>query len=294
MAVTYGRRLHRLRTAAGLTQKALGLLSHVDRSRIAQLEGVTGAKPTMAISRALDRALGSDDLLAELQPYVYRETFPDWSQRFMDLEAQARKLGLYVAQVVPGLLQTEAYARAMLTMGRTLTSPEQLEERVLARLGRQGILTRADGPQVWVVLDEAVLRRTVGDTAVMRGQFAHLLRAFSNPRMNIQVLPFSSGHHQAMGGSLTIVTKPDGAEAAYLEGSDWGRLVEEPEDAKSYAATYDDVRALALPPSLSRDLIQSVMEDNYLDARVPTRSQRRRLAQVQLQQSGGRRVRRGG
>ncbi|MGW0985579.1 Scr1 family TA system antitoxin-like transcriptional regulator [Streptomyces sp. NPDC002486] len=182
MAALFGARVRRLRAAAGLTQAELGDRTHVVSTRITQIERASGAKPTLELARALDAALGAEDLLVELWPYVYREAFPDWSRRFMEYAERAVAVRQYAAHVVPGLLQTEDYARAVLRVGRTLGSEEQLEERVTFRL----------------------------------------------------------------------------------------------------------------PPLMSLDMIRSVREDNHRGAKVPSRSERRRLAQEQLQQSRGGRLRGGG
>jgi transcriptional regulator with XRE-family HTH domain len=294
MAALFGSRVRRLRTAAGLTQAELGEKTHVVSTRITQIERASGAKPTLELARALDAALGADDLLADLWPYVYREAFPDWSRAFMAHSARAVSISEYAAHVVPGLLQTEAYARAVLSVGRSLRSEEQLEERVAARLGRQERLTSPDRPGLWVVLDEAVLRRPVGGWAVMRGQLARLLKVAAEPHITVQVLPFGQGEHGSMGGSLTVLTLPDGTEVAYTEGADFGRLIEDPEEVNRYSLTYDRLRAVALPPLMSLDMIRSVMEGNHREASVPSRSDRRRLAQEQLQQSGGWQLRGGG
>ncbi len=294
MAALFGARVRRLRTAAGLTQAQLGDLTHVVSTRITQIERASGAKPTLELARALDTALGADDLLVELWPYVYREAFPDWSRRFMDYAERAVAVREYAAHVVPGLLQTEAYARAVLSVGRTLGSKEQLEERVTARMGRQERLSGPDRPELWVVLDEAVLRRPVGGRAVMREQLERLLDAGAEPHVTVQVLPFDQGEHDVMGGSLTLLTLPDGSEVAYTEGAHHGRLIEDQGEVRSFALTYDRLRAAALPPLMSLGMIRSVMEDNHRGANVPSRSERRRLAQEQLQQSGGRQLRGGG
>jgi hypothetical protein len=126
----------------------------------------------------------------------------------MAQSAQAVSIRQYAAHVVPGLLQTEGYARAVLSVGRSLRSEEHLEERVAARLGRQERLRSPDCPELWVVLDEAVLRRPVGDRAVLREQLDRLLEAAAEPHVTVQVLPFDQGGHEAMGGSLTILTRP--------------------------------------------------------------------------------------
>ncbi|MGA5794548.1 helix-turn-helix domain-containing protein [Streptomyces cellulosae] len=294
MAALFGARVRRLRTAAGLTQAELGALTHVVSTRITQIERASGAKPTLELARALDAALGADDLLVELWPYVYREAFPDWSRKFMEYSERAVAVRQYAAHVVPGLLQTEDYARAVLKVGRTLSSEAQLEERVALRMGRQERLGAPDRPELWVVLDEAVLRRPVGGLPVMRDQLTRLLASATEPHITVQVLPFDQGEHEVMGGSLTVLTMPDGREVAYTEGAHHGQLVEEPDEVASLALTYDRLRAAALPPLMSLDMIRSVREDNHRGANVPSRSERRRVAQEQLQQSGRGRLRGGG
>lgn len=294
MAALFGSRVRRLRTAAELTQAELGDKAHVVSTRITQVERASGAKPTLELARVLDSALEADDLLIDLWPFVYREAFPDWSQAFMAHSLRAVTIGQYAAHVVPGLLQTEDYARAVLSVGRSLRSEEQLEERLAARLGRQERLRSPDRPELWVVLDESVLRRPVGGRAVMRGQLARLLETANDPWITVQVLPFDQGEHGAMGGSLTVLTLPDNSEVAYTEGADYGRLIEDPAEVRHYSVTYDRLRAVALPPLMSLDMIRSVMEGDHRGASVPSRSERRRLAQEQLQQSGGGRLRGGG
>ncbi|MGV4888681.1 helix-turn-helix domain-containing protein [Streptomyces viridosporus] len=294
MAALFGARVRRLRTAAGLTQAELGARTHVVSTRITQIERVSGAKPTLELARALDAALGADDLLVELWPYVYREAFPDWSRRFMEYSERAVVIRQYAAHVVPGLLQTKDYARAVLKVGRTLSGEEQLAERVALRMGRQERLSAPDRPELWLVLDEAVLRRPVGGLPVMREQLARLLTAGSESHITVQVLPFDQGEHEVMGGSLTVLTLPDGSEIAYTEGAHYGQLIEDPDEVRRFSLTYDRLRAAALPPLMSLDMIRSVREDNHRGANVPSRSERRRVAQEQLQQSRGGRLRGGG
>ncbi|MFC9829320.1 Scr1 family TA system antitoxin-like transcriptional regulator [Streptomyces albogriseolus] len=294
MAALFGARVRRLRTAAGLTQAELGALVHVVSTRITQIERASGAKPTLELARALDAVLGADDLLVELWPYVYREAFPDWSRKFMEYSERAVVVRQYAAHVVPGLLQTEDYARAVLGLDALLTGEEQLEERVSARMGRQDRLMSADRPELCVILDEAVLRRPIGGAVVMRKQLRRLLDAAEERHISVQVLPFDQGGHEAMGGSLTVLTLPDGSDVAYTEGADYGQLIEEPANIARYKLIYDRLRAAALPPIMSLDMVRSAMEGNYRGANVPSRSDRRRLAQEQLQQSSRGRLRGGG
>ncbi|MFD8277464.1 helix-turn-helix domain-containing protein [Streptomyces flaveolus] len=294
MAALFGARVRRLRTAAGLTQAELGARTHVVGTRITQIERASGAKPTLELARALDAALGADDLLVELWPYVYREAFPDWSRRFMEYSERAVAIRQYAAHVVPGLLQTEDYARAVLSLDALLDSEEELEERVAARMGRQERFSSSDRPELCVILDEAVLRRPIGGRDVTRQQLGRLLDATADRHITVQVLPFDQGGHEAMGGSLTLLALPDGSEVAYTEGSDYGQLIEEPTKVARYKVIYDRLRAAALPPLMSLDMIRSMTEGNYRASNVPSRSERRRLAQEQLQQSSRGRLRGGG
>ncbi|MFE9836288.1 Scr1 family TA system antitoxin-like transcriptional regulator [Streptomyces sp. NPDC005551] len=294
MAALFGARVRRLRTAAGLTQAELGDRTHVVSTRITQIERASGAKPTLDLARALDAALGADDLLVELWPYVYREAFPDWSRAFIAYSQRAVAIREYAAHVVPGLLQTREYARAVLGVGLTLSGDEQLEERLTARMTRQERLGSPDRPELWVVLDEAVLRRPIGGRTVVSAQLEFLLHLAEEHPITVQVLPFAQGEHDAMGGSLTVLTLPDESEVAYTEGAHYGQLIEDPAEVKRFTVTYDRLRANALPPLMSLDMIRSAMEGYNSEANVPSRSERRRVAQEQLQQSGGRQLRRGG
>ncbi|MGX1756614.1 helix-turn-helix domain-containing protein [Streptomyces lydicus] len=294
MAALFATRLRRLRLNAGLTQTQLGRRAHTHPTRINQLERTTGAKPTLELTRVLDKAVGGDDLLTELWPHVYRETYPDWAKAFMERSERALAIQQFAASVVPGLLQTADYARAVLSVGRTLKTPDQLEERLASRLARQRrLLRRPDRPELWVVLDEAILMRPVGSPAVMREQLARLLETADDPHTTVQVLPFSSGVHGAVEGSMTVLSLRDAPDCAYTESSECGQLIEEPEEVESFATTYAHVRALALPPNMSLDMIRSAMEGTHRAEHIPSRPERRRLAQVQLQQQGGWRLRRG-
>jgi transcriptional regulator with XRE-family HTH domain len=291
MAALFGSRVQKFRTAAGWTQTELGGKAHVVPSRIAQVERCTGAKPSWELTCTLDQVLGADDLLVDLWPFVYREAFPDWAQAFIEHAARAVAIREYAASVVPGLLQTPDYARALLSVGLSLEDEEHLEERVSLRLGRQQRLSAPDRPELWAILDESVLMRPVGGRAVMRAQLSRLLEAAEERHTTLQVLPFDEGEHDAMGGSLTVLTMPDGTEVAYTEGAHYGQLIEEPEEVERFKLTYDRLRAAALPPLMSLDMIRSAMEGRYLGANVPSPAERRRLAQKQLQQSGGRKLR---
>ncbi|WP_254693393.1 helix-turn-helix domain-containing protein [Streptomyces qinglanensis] len=287
MAALYGVHLKRLRERRGWTQRDLAARVFVSPGRVAQLECASGARPTAELTRALDDALEAGGLLVDLWPHVYRESFPDWSRRFMELAAKAAVIREYAANAVPGLLQTEAYARAVLGVGRTLKGPEMLDERVTSRIARQARLCEPGAPDLHAVLDEAVLARPVGGHMTMREQFERLVQASEEHK--VQVLPFTSGEHPMMGVSLTILTMPDGAEVAYTEGSDQGQLYEEPDDVATFIRAYDRLRADSLPVAMSARMIADAVEGSSHGG-----SERRTVARKQLQQPGGWQLRRGG
>lgn len=186
-----------------------------------------------------------------------RESFPDWSRRFMELSEQATTMHQYAAHVVPTLLQTTGYARALLKVGRGSDTQDQLEERLTARMDRHDQLDGPRGLELWVVLDESVLRRSIGGAAATRTQLARLLETVDGQQVTVQVLPFSSGEHATLGGSLTMLTLPDRSKVAYTEGAESGQLVEEPTDVETYAASYERLRAIAFPPAKVRRADQS-------------------------------------
>ncbi|UNZ21999.1 helix-turn-helix transcriptional regulator [Streptomyces sp. 891-h] len=287
MAALYGVHLKRLREQRGWTQRELAARVYVSPGRIAQLECALGARPTWELTKAIDLAVGADGLLMDLWPHVYRESFPDWVQRFMELAAKAAAIREYASQAVPGLLQTEAYARAMLRVGMGVTSPQVLEERVELRMSRQERLRKPDAPSHCVVLDEAVLARRVGGDRTMHEQLDRVRRACD--RQSIQVLPFASGEHPMQGGSLTILTMPNGSEVAYAEGAGHGQLFEEPGDVETFNRVYDQLRAASLPEPMSARMIANAAEGYKHGG-----SARRALARKQLQRPQWRQLRGGG
>lgn len=290
LAALFGRRVRLLREARGWTQEKLGEEVRVHSTRITQIERARGHRPTRELAQALDDALGADGWLVDLWEHLIKQAFPDWSQEYFDRAGRALEIRQYLAHAIPGLLQTESYARALLRIGRSWKTEDELAERLAWRMGRQDRLKESNGPTLEIVLDEAVLRRPVGGPDVMRRQLARLRETATDPRITIQVLCFDQGEHGAMGGSLTLLTMPDHEPpVAYTEGADYGQLVEDSVKVASYATTYDHLRALALPPVMSLDMIATAMED-FSRGRVPPPPRNPRMAKEQLQQSRGGRL----
>lgn len=260
LAALYGTKVRKLRMRAGWTQRELGDRIPVAHSRIAQFE-LGNETPPEDVNGKLDVLLGADGDLVDLWVHARRTPFPDWAQMFMTYEAKSRMMRKF-SQIIPGLAQTEAYARAVLQAGQIYDDGDP-EAKVRARLERQAVLQRADPPWVWIVLDEAVLYRMVGSPEVMRNQLARLLVLEQTPRVHMQVLPFGSTDPAAMGGSFTLLTLPDGREVAYEEGIVFGRLVEDTDEVMRRTVLYDRLQANALPPAASAQLIRTAMEERY-------------------------------
>src|ERR1700758_3126660 len=148
----------------------------------------------------------------------YSDILPHWVEPYFGLEAAASFIREYELQFVPGLLQTEAYARAVIRLGTSVTE-EEVIRRAQARVSRQEILRRHTPPKIWAVLDEGALHRVVGSPEVMKGQLKHLLDMCDHPAVTVQILPFSAGAHRAMGGAFTILryTEPDLRDVVLIE-----------------------------------------------------------------------------
>ncbi|MFD9125591.1 Scr1 family TA system antitoxin-like transcriptional regulator [Kitasatospora sp. NPDC059571] len=292
-AALFGAEIRHARELAGYSQADLARLLHCDRSLITRIE--SGQRvPQEDFAAACDRVLRTDGLLARIWSRVdwYAQAeHPDWFRRFAEMEAAAVALRKYEAQLVPGLLQTEAYARALFARGARGSGDALVEERVAARLGPQRRFLAEDGPLLVVVLDEGALRRSVGGPEVMHSQLAHLLAVAARPNVALQVLPFA--HHDAArpDTSMSLVTLPDGREWVYSESLDRGHFSNDPAVLARHARTYDLLRSDALSARGTGTLIARAMEGYDHDQ---SRSGHGRMAQEPAQRIERRRLRRGG
>ncbi|MEU9885221.1 helix-turn-helix transcriptional regulator [Sphaerisporangium sp. NPDC051011] len=184
---------------------------------------------------------------------------------FVGLEAEAATIRTYQPQLVPGLLQTGDYATAVTRMALAGgdRSSHEVERRVAARLDRQKLLTAEDPPAFWAILDEAALRRTVGSKPLMREQMDHLIKAVNDEQATLQVLPFTAGVHPAMAGQFVILDfiEPSDAPVVYLETDTEELYLETPEQIAHYNVIFDYLRAMALGPDESVQLIARMTED---------------------------------
>ena len=190
---------------------------------------------------------------------VWEDALPTGFGIYVGLEAEAASLRVYEAQVVHGLLQTEEYARAVMTTVRRRQTPAEIDRLVKLRMKRQEALAKPDPLELWIILDEAVIRRAMGPPDLMRRQLDHLVEASQWPNVTLQVLEFSSGFHPALNGPFAIIEFPErfDADVVYSEGVVGQAYVEEREkEVKAQVEVFDLLRATALPPADSVELIR--------------------------------------
>ncbi|CCB75045.1 DNA-binding protein [Streptantibioticus cattleyicolor NRRL 8057 = DSM 46488] len=186
---------------------------------------------------------------------------------YIGLETDAASLRVYEPQIVPGLLQTKGYAEAVIAGSLPEAGREQVDKRVHVRLRRQDRILDESGPlRLWAVVDEAALRRVVGNHAVMREQLAHLLELGALPNVTVQLLPFAAGAHPGLNGQFTILEFADATDASvvYLEGVTSDLYLEKDTDVHTYSMMYEHLRAQALSAEQTRQFIAEVA-DGYTD-----------------------------
>ncbi|MFH0517301.1 helix-turn-helix transcriptional regulator [Streptomyces sp. M41] len=254
----FGYELRRKREEAGLRQKELGDIVFCTGSLVGQIE--TAKKvPQRDFAERLDAALGTDGMFSRLVGLVLRSQLPTWFQPFADMEANATYISTYQCQLVYGLLQTKAYARAVLATGQ----PDKLDELLAARMERQRILRREQPPLTLVVLDEAVLHRPIGGPDVMRDQLHHLLHLQDERWIRLQVLPFEVGEHTSLDGSFTLLRFEDDPDVIYTEDLISGHMTANPETIRGAALRYAGLQGAALSVEDSAELIKGVLEERY-------------------------------
>ncbi|MEV7435277.1 helix-turn-helix domain-containing protein [Streptomyces griseoviridis] len=256
----YGVELRRQRQLAGLS---LDRLSDIVNYSKTHLHGVESGErlPLPPISEKLDVAFGTGELFQGLWGAVKREHTPRRFDHCLELEARAVRIQEFGASLIPGLLQTEAYMRALFTAGEPGLSPREIDGLVADRLGRQEILRRDCTPDFWWILGEATLRQVVGSPAVMRAQLAALLPLVNTRHSTIQVCPFAAEAGALMNGTLILLTLPDNSTTMYQEGGgDYGEIVDDRETVTRYVREYDLKKACALSPRESAAVIETMLE----------------------------------
>lgn len=191
--------------------------------------------------------------------HKYSGAIPEWFQVYVVLESTASNLFGYESELVPGIMQTESYARAIMSTAPTLDGDEEIENQISVRVTRQARLTGDNPLNVWLVLNEAVIRRTVGGHQVMREQIEHLINLAERRNVTLQILPFDTGEHPAMHGSFQLLKfpKPGDPDKIYLEEQIGGLYTQKPNEVERYALMFDHLRARALGPRQTIEMMRA-------------------------------------
>ncbi|MFF4527907.1 helix-turn-helix domain-containing protein [Streptomyces sp. NPDC001407] len=193
----------------------------------------------------------------------YHSELPEEYTAYISFEAEARAVRNYESLFVPGLLQTEDYARAVIKGVLPMASTREIEQRVQARIERQGVLTKSDPLHLWAIMDEASLRRMVGGPEVMHEQIRRLTAAIAEPHMMLQVIPFNAGAHAGMPGSFVLMSFPEveDPEIIYIDSMAGDLFLEAEADVRRYGAIFDNLRAVALSPDDTSRLLASLANE---------------------------------
>ena len=270
-----GARLRGLRLAKGLTRDQAGYAIRGSESKISRMELGRVAFKERDITDLLKLYGVVDD--AEHQRLLtltreanspgwwhqYGDVLTTWFQHYLDLEQAAELIRTYEVQFVPGLLQTDAYARAVIMLGHGTASALEIDRRAALRMARKQLLEREDPPLLWAVIDEAVLRRQIGGPAVLREQIEYLIAMTEVPTVRLQVIPFTSGGHAATGGAFSILRFPHSEvpDVVYIEHLTSGLYLDKRDEVDHYAAAMGRLFIEAEPPNRTPELLRQALVD---------------------------------
>ncbi len=262
--------LRRLREAAGLSREAVTAKTGLDESSIYRME-TAQTRPQRRSLLALLSTYGITDQakLDELVELAKSAGQPGWVQTYEDylpeqytvyigFEGEASSLSNYETVFVPGLLQTEDYARAVIRGVVPAITDEQVDQRVEVRMRRQNVFQRAEPLQFWAVIDEAAIRRQVGGADVMRAQVQRLADAANAPHITVQLIPYEAGAHPGMPGSFVVMEFPDPSDPAlvYTDSMAGDLFLEKESDVARYRATFQQLVAQALSPAATKKVLR--------------------------------------
>ncbi|MEE6259689.1 helix-turn-helix domain-containing protein [Plantactinospora sonchi] len=275
LRILLGSQLRKLREATGVSRDDAGWEIRASGSKISRMElGRVGFKERdvadlLTLYQVTDESERAALLALARQAnnpgwwHRYGDVLPHWFQSYLGLETAATLIRTYEVQYVPGLLQTREYARAVVLLAHDGAPAEEIERRVNLRMDRQKILRRPDAPHLWVVVDEAALRRPIGGVDVMRGQIEYLVEASKLPNVTIQVIPFRAGGHAGAGGAFSLLRFPDQElpDVVYMEQLTSALYLDKRDDVDYYAAAMERLCVEADPPTMTLDFLRSVLGD---------------------------------
>ena len=270
-----GIQLRRLREKANLTPDQAGYAIRASRSKISRVEhgrvgfkerDVTDLLSLYGVTESAER----DRMLALARQAndqgwwaKYDDIMPDWFESYVGLEQATSLIRNFELQFVPGLFQTEDYARSVTVLGHRSAPSHEIEHRVSLRMQRQKILDLDDSPRIWAVIDESALRRPLGGVAAMRAQLRHLIEVTEYPRVTLQVMPFSRGGHPAAGGSFTVLrfAEPDLPDVVYVENLASALYLDKPTEVERYLLAMERLSIMAHDPQRTTEILDEIIKE---------------------------------
>ncbi|WP_432069023.1 helix-turn-helix domain-containing protein [Streptomyces sp. AA1529] len=257
-----GQLLANYRRAAHFTQQALADLVCMDVDSIASIEqGRRVLKSDLA--EQLDETLGTKGSLAIAVVHLPdMDKYPLWAEEFIDREQEAVVISSYENQVIPGLLQTERYARAVFTSRVPRFQEDEVAQKVSGRMERQGILERKVPPTGSFILSEGLVRTCLGGHDIWREQLRHVLLCSNIPGMAVQIMPFDRPSHGSLTGPFVLLETPEHEHLAYMETPLGSQLVSDADQVSILAQKYAMLRSQALTPEETRDLLDTLLGES--------------------------------
>lgn len=266
--------LRRLRGAADMSREVASAQTGINYATLYRIE-TARARPQM---RTLATLLTLYGVATEQRDYLtilcreaaeqgwlrpYHSDLPEEYTAYISFEAEAAGVRNYESLFIPGLLQTEEYARAVIRGGLPMASQQEVEDRVQARIERQQVLIKDNPLKLWAIVDEAALRRLAGGKRVMRVQLQRLVEAVAEPHITLQIIPFSSGAHAGMPGAFVLIdfSDPMDTDLIYIDSMAGDLFLESDADIKRYTSIFDNLRAVALSPDDSATTIAELAKE---------------------------------
>ncbi|WP_262700829.1 MULTISPECIES: helix-turn-helix domain-containing protein [Streptomyces] len=275
LRVVLGKRLQDLREKAGLSFEQAGRALDVTHATIRRMEKAEVGLKLPYVEKLL-RTYGVTDP-EEVEGFLslareankagwwhrFRDVLPEWFNTFVSLEVEANLIRAYEPHYIPGLLQTEGYARAVLRAGMPHAPESEIERNVALRMERQALLARDNPPMLWVVMDETVVRRPIGGAETMRAQITRLIEEAEAPHIRLQIMPFDAGPHPAMYGPFHIFRFPipELPDIAYTETLVSGSYFDQRDDVSAFLEALDRMCAQAAPAQTTQAILSRIRKE---------------------------------
>src|SRR3954470_5701881 len=273
LCIALGSGLRRLRESAGVSRESAAAAIRVSTAKLGRLElgratvdeaAVAGLLTHFGVADEAQRARILQLAQRANEPgwwYRYADLLPSWFETYLGLEQVASVIRTYELQFVPGLLQTREYAHAVTALAAV--RPDEIKRRVELRMRRQDVLTSADAPVLWAVVEEAALRRSFGGPELTRAQLTHLLEVNERPNVSLQIVPLAFGGHPAVSGAFTLLrfAHPELPDVVYLEQLTSALYLEKPADVETYSVVINRLAAQIEPPSRTADILSRIRSE---------------------------------